>query len=205
MNFMMDRESFRDLRRQALKDLDGVVLEIGFGTGLNLPVYPKAVQKIIAVDPADFSNRYLVENHETGPSIEFIKAPGEALPIENDSVDHVVTTWTLCSVKNPSQVLSEIRRVLKPGGTYVFVEHGKSPEQHIAKLQDWLTPVQKCIGQGCHLNRKIDDIISHSSLHLEKIENLYMKGPKIAAYLYIGIARKTSGIPWELAPSSRCT
>lgn len=128
LNSVVGRDSFGELRKKALKDLDGAVLEIGFGTSLNLPYYPQAVRKITAIDPERFQKRYMKTNSATSPSVEFIQAPGEALPLDSQSVDQVVTTWTLCSVKDPSQVLSEIERVLKPGGTHVFVEHGRAPQ-----------------------------------------------------------------------------
>lgn len=191
IELMMDADAFREQRQRALKTLNGKVLEIGFGTGLNLPFYPPGVKEIIAVDSVEFSKKYL-ESHKKpdSPLVKFIHSPGETLPIENQSIDHVVTTWTLCSVDDPIQVLSEIRRVLKPGGTYTFVEHGRSSEPLVARLQDWLTPIQKCIGGGCHLNRRIDKIISESGLHIESLENYYMKGPKVGTYLYFGQARK---------------
>ncbi len=192
MNFVMDRSSFRDLRKKALKELDGVVLEIGFGTGPNLPFYPPTVQKVIATDPENFQKSIPASTPAPHLPVEVVQAPGERLPIESESVDHAVTTWTLCSVHDPARVLSEISRVLKPGGSYVFVEHGRAPSPFTSKLQDWLTPIQRRVGCGCNLNRRIDAIIRESPLKIECMENLYMDGPKIASYLYIGRARK----PW---------
>jgi len=192
IEWVMDGESFREQRQRALKNLRGTVLEIGFGTGLNLPFYPPTVKELIAVDAVEFDHKFL-ESHrqKNSPVVHFIRSPGEALPLKDQSVDNVVTTWTLCSVDDPVRVLSEIKRVLKPGGTYTFVEHGRSYERHIAKLQDWLTPMQKCISGGCHLNRNIDKIVASSGLKIEHLEQFYMKGLKVGTYLYFGEAKNT--------------
>ena len=191
IEWVMNGKAFSEQRQRILEHLQGEVLEIGFGTGLNLPFYPPTVKEIIAVDAVEFDRKYL-ESHRkaSSPVVHLIQSRGETLPLNDQSVDHVVTTWTLCSVDNPAQVLSEIKRVLKPGGTYVFVEHGKSSERHIAKLQDWLTPIQKRIGGGCHLNREIDKIIFNSGLKVKHLEQFYMKGMKVGTYLYFGETKK---------------
>jgi len=211
LNFVMDRENFHEIRRETLKGLSGVVVEIGFGTGLNLPYYPAAVEKVIAVDPERFHDRYMAgefkaqreaaEHPEVdirrSPLVEFLKTSAESLPFADQSIDHVVSTWTLCSVSDPDKALAEVARVLKPGGTYVFAEHGKSPDRLIGHLQDWFTPVQKCIGSGCRLNRNIAELILRSPLKMETIRNFYMQGPKMESYMYVGRARKISAKGWS--------
>ena len=193
LEWTMDRDPFRELRRRALGELDGRVLEIGFGTGLNLPFYPSGVTELLALDAMEFDKKYLESRRSSAcPPLRFIHSPGERIPLEDRSVDYVVTTWTLCSVDDPDKVLSEAKRVLKPGGRYVFVEHGKSPEPFVSKLQDWLTPVQQRIGGGCRLNRKMDEIVARSGLDPEQLDRFYMKGPKIGAYIYLGHARKSA-------------
>ena len=191
MNLAMDSEPFHKVRKRALKNLDGTVLEIGFGTGLNLPFYPQAVKKIIAIDSVEFDSKYInAHKIANGPSVHFIHCPGESLPLRANSVDHVVTTWTLCSVQDPLKILAEINRVLKSGGTYVFVEHGKSPEPFIAVIQNCLTPIHKRCGGGCHLNCSMNKIIAQSALRIKKCNHFYMKGLKFRSYLYVGLARK---------------
>ena len=189
INRFMDHEDFVAHRKPCLAGVSGEVLEIGFGSGLNLPHYPPEVRKLYAVDPAMLGRR-LAEDRIAASSIavEFVGLDGEAIPLPEATVDAAVSTWTLCSIPDPAQALGEIRRVLKPGGRYHFVEHGRSPEPRVARWQDRLTPIQKRLGGGCHLNRKIDALVLAAGFEMEQLENVYMKGPKIGTYLYKGVA-----------------
>ena len=195
INRAMDNEEFVAHREPCLAGVSGVVLEIGFGSGLNLPYYPAEVRKLYALDPAPLGRRLAAERIAASPfPVEFVGLYGEAIPLNDASVDAVVSTWTLCSLSDPLKALGEIRRVLRAGGRFHFVEHGRSPEPRVARWQDRLTPFHKILGGGCHLNRKIDALVLEAGFELERLENVYMKGPKIGTYLYKGVA-VSSGTP----------
>ena len=121
--------------------------------------------------------------------VEFVHGTAEKIPLESASVDTVVTTWTLCSITDAPRALEEMNRVLKPGGRLLFVEHGRAPDQNVVWWQDWLTPVWKRIGGGCHLNRPIATLIEGAGFHVERLETGYMRGPKIMTFMYEGSAR----------------
>ena len=122
-------------------------------------------------------------------SVEFIEGSAEAIPLKDASVDTVVTTWTLCSIPNPSQALREMRRVLKPGGHLLFVEHGRAPDANVRWWQDRLTPAWKRVGGGCHLNRAIGSLIAGAGFQFGRFETGYMRGPKPMTFMYEGSAR----------------
>lgn len=189
VNRFMDDEEFVAHRKPCLAEVSGVVLEIGFGSGLNLPYYPPEVRKLYALDPATIGRRLAEERIAAAPfPVEFVGLYGEAVPLPDETVDAAVSTWTLCTISEPVKALREIRRVLKPEGRLHFVEHGRSPEPKVARWQDRLTPIQRVVGGGCHLNRKIDALVLDAGFEMERLENVYMKGPKIGTYLYKGVA-----------------
>lgn len=191
INLLMAHEPFAQERRACLADVSGTVLEIGFGTGLNLPHYPPEVRHLFALDRSELGRKLARERMARAPfPVDFVAGNAERVGLASESVDNVVTTWTLCTIPDPAKALSEIRRVLRVGGRYHFVEHGRSPEERVARWQERLNPIQKVIGGGCHLNRRIDRIICDSGLALERFGNGYMIGPKIGAYLYRGMAVK---------------
>lgn len=192
INRFMDDDEFVVHRKPCLAGVSGLVLEVGFGSGLNLPHYPPGVQKLYALDPATLGRR-LAEERIAACSfpVEFIGLYSEAIPLQDGSVDTAVSTWTLCTISDPAKALREIRRVLRPGGRLHFVEHGRSPEEKVARWQDRITPIQRFVGGGCHLNRKIDALVLEAGFEMEELENVYMKGPKIGTYLYKGVARST--------------
>lgn len=121
--------------------------------------------------------------------MELVHDRAEALPFAGASFDAVVSTFTLCSLADPALALAELRRVLRPGGVFAFLEHGLAPEPKVARWQRRLTPLQRLIGDGCHLNRKIDDLVAGSGFTVEQLETGYQPGPKVASYLYQGLAR----------------
>ncbi len=121
--------------------------------------------------------------------MELIEGSAERIPLDNRSIDTVVTTWTLCSIPDVQSALREMRRVLKPGGRLLFVEHGRAPDRGVAVWQDRLTPLWRRIGGGCHLNRAVDDLLETSGFKIERIEHGYMRGPKAIAFMYEGSAR----------------
>ena len=128
---------------------------------------------------------------ERGLPVEYVGLDGARLPIEDASVDHVLTTWTLCTIPDVRQALAEVHRVLRPGGALHFIEHGRSPQPKVARWQDRITPVQRRLFGGCHLNRAIDQLVADSGLEVTRMERYYMKGPKPLSYMYEGIAVRT--------------
>lgn len=192
MEATMKKEPFTTFRKSLLADVGGQVLEVGFGTGLNIPHYlPDQVQKIMTVDPNPGMSKRARERVEKSPiAVEHHMIGGEKLPMAENTFDAAVSTWTLCSIPNIDQALQEIRRVLKPSGKFYFIEHGLCDEPKLAKWQHRLTPIQKIFGDGCHLNRDMKTLIENQGFELLEINQFYAeKVPKIGAYMYQGIAR----------------
>lgn len=190
-NRVLDTAEFARLRARVAAGLDGQVLEVGFGSGLNVPHYPPAVTRIVAVDPAALGRRLAAERVAASPvPVEFVGLDGEALPLGDASVDHVLTTWTLCTIPDVDRALGEMRRVLRPGGTFRFLEHGRSPDPDVARWQDRLNPLQRRFAGGCHLNRPIDELVRASGLDVERLDTYYVSGPRASGYMYEGSATK---------------
>ncbi|MEM9161885.1 MAG: class I SAM-dependent methyltransferase [Cyanobacteria bacterium P01_F01_bin.4] len=161
LDWSMSGQSFACYRRDLLSTVQGNVLEIGFGTGLNLSHYPASVEALTVVDPNPGCNAIAARRIQASPmTVDVRLLSGECLPFAEASFDSVVSTWTLCSIPKVGQALQEICRVLKPGGRLFFIEHGLSPESDIRTWQNRLTPLQKRIADGCHLNRPIKDLVS---------------------------------------------
>lgn len=189
---VMSGESFANYRRAVLADAIGSVLEIGFGTGLNLAYYPKdRVEKITTIDVNPGMNK-LAQKRIAASSIEvdFQVLNGEKLPMADSTFDTVVSTWTLCSIKQVETAIAEIYRVLKPGGKFLFIEHGLSNEPNIQTWQHRITPIQKVIGDGCHLDRPIRLLIAKQFSNLEIQEFYSPDTPKVGGYFYQGIGIK---------------
>ncbi|TIL83460.1 MAG: class I SAM-dependent methyltransferase [Mesorhizobium sp.] len=176
-------------RHSVLSAAEGRVLEIGIGSGLNLPLYPAAVHDVIGLDP---SPRLLAMARHTARhctcAANLIEASAEEIPLDSHSIDTVVTTWTLCSIHGAGQALGEMRRVLKPGGQLLFVEHGLSPEASVQRWQDRLTPFWKRIGGGCRLNRPIRTLIESAGFKIGHLQTGYAKGPRPMVFMYEGRA-----------------
>jgi ubiquinone/menaquinone biosynthesis C-methylase UbiE len=178
-------------RRKFIPLASGTVLEVGIGSGLNLPFYGPQVQRLYALDPSRELWKLARQRVREAPfPVEFLAASAEHIPLEDMSVDTVVTTWTLCTIPNPLKALTDMRRVLKPEGRLIFVEHGRSPDPGVLAWQNRLTPVWKRIGGGCHLNRPVDDLIADAGFDITQIERGYSRGPKPMTYLYKGLARR---------------
>lgn len=191
IDFAMSTKAIMDERRRCLEPVGGVVLEIGFGSGLNLPFYPPAVSKVIAVDPSSTAARLARKRIEAAPfPVELIGLSAETLPMEDRSVDTIVSTFTLCTIPDPAGALHEMRRVLKPGGRLHFVEHGRADDPGVERWQQRLNGVQQALFGGCNLNRQIAMLIERASFEIERLENDYLKGaPKFGGFLYRGVAR----------------
>ena len=180
---------FRQLREETVRGLSGTVLEVGFGSGLNLPYYSKEVSRLLTIEPARGGlclARRAIE--AVSFPVEHVGDTAEEIPLPDGSIDAVVSTWTLCTIPDSARALREIRRVLKPEGSFHFLEHGHSPEPRIARWQDRLTPLQKILAGGCHLNRPIDRMIEEAGFRFEAIERFYGPGPKVVMYFYAGVA-----------------
>jgi ubiquinone/menaquinone biosynthesis C-methylase UbiE len=191
MDLSMSSPAISKYRQQVLAEVNGDVLEIGFGTGLNLPHYPEQVNKLVVLDANPGMSARAQKRIAASPiEIESRILNSEVLPMRDRSFDAVVSTWTLCSIANVDQALSEIARVLKPGGKFYFIEHGLSQEPNIQKWQNRLNPIQKVIGDGCNINRNIAELVARH-LRIEKLEEFYFpKMPKVGGYFYQGVAVK---------------
>lgn len=186
---MRNKETAR-VRGQWVPHARGDVLEIGIGSGLNLPFYSGEVHRIYGVEPS-FELQKLARKRSAGKAIdvEFLsQSAEEPLPLSDQSVDTVVITWTLCSIADPPRALRQMKRVLKPSGRLIFVEHGRAPDSGVAVWQDRLTPVWKRIGGGCHLNRKIDDLLLEAGFAIDELRTTYLPGPRPMTYTYQGFA-----------------
>lgn len=183
----------RAIRARATVGLSGEVLEIGFGSGRNLPHLPAGVSRLLAVEPATVGRGLAARRIAAAPfPVEFIGADGQALPLADASVDHVLTTWTLCTIPDVEQALYEIHRVLRPGGTMRFTEHGRSPKRTAARWQDRLNPTWSRFVGGCQLNRQIDDLIEKSGLTMESASTYPIVGTAALGFAYEGVAVKSA-------------
>jgi ubiquinone/menaquinone biosynthesis C-methylase UbiE len=182
---------FTRLRARVTARLAGQVLEIGFGSGLNIPYYPASLERVQAIDPAAVGRKLAAKRAAACPvPIDYIGTDAQTLPADDASVDSVLSTWTLCTISDASRALAEIRRVLRPGGALHFIEHGLAPDPPVARLQQRLTPFQHRAFGGCHLNRRIDQLVAAAGLELTRIDTYYMKGPRALGYTFEGIATK---------------
>jgi ubiquinone/menaquinone biosynthesis C-methylase UbiE len=164
----------------------GVVLEIGIGSGLNLPFYAGEVSRIYGVEPSP-ELRMLARKRAVGKGIDvelLSQCAEEPLPLPDQSIDTVVITWTLCSIAEPTRPLRHIKGVLKPSGRLIFVEHGRAPDAGVEVWQDRLTPLWKRIGGGCHLNRKIDDMLLDAGFAIDELKMKYLRGSRPMTYSY---------------------
>jgi ubiquinone/menaquinone biosynthesis C-methylase UbiE len=194
LDLSMRRSAFAGQRAQVTAGLDGEILEIGFGTGLNIPFYPAAVRRVLAVEPAGgartVAERRLATRAQAGHPVpvEFAGLDAATLPAADASMDHVLSTWTLCTVPDAGQALAEIHRVLRPGGTLHFAEHGLAPDPPVARMQRRLNPVQRCLVGGCHLDRPIKRLITDAGFRVTELETGYLAWPRALSYSYLGIA-----------------
>jgi ubiquinone/menaquinone biosynthesis C-methylase UbiE len=191
-DFLLDQPLIAEQRRQLLSGARGHVLEIGFGSGLNLPHYPETVQHITAVDPnSGMQRRAKRRVEQSGISVDLLETSGEHLPVDDNSIDCVVTTFTLCSVADPTRTLSEIRRVLKADGRFLFLEHGLSPEAEVQKRQRRLNWLQGFVGDGCRLDRNMKQLVAAQQFCSLGVDEFYLeKMPKTHGYVYRGMATK---------------
>ncbi|MDE3221135.1 MAG: class I SAM-dependent methyltransferase [Nitrospirota bacterium] len=188
MDWVMSGDEFQQLRKLLLQGARGEVLEIGLGTGLNLPHYPGGVSWLYAVDPAPLlPDRVTRRSRAVAFPVQIKQVSAETLPFDDRTFDCVVSTWTLCTIPDPVKALREVRRVLKPDGVFLFLEHGRSEDDKVAAWQDRLNPVQNIIGCGCNLNRKIDQIIAQAGLKIMTLDRFQMQSvPRLGGEMYRG-------------------
>ena len=186
---MRNKDTTR-LRAEWIPRAQGDVLEVGIGSGLNLAFYSSDVQRVYGVDPSAELQRMARKRAEGHlAKVEFLsQSAEEPLPIPDKSIDTVVLTWTLCSVPDPPKALQQMKRVLKPGGHLIFIEHGRSSDSGVAAWQERLNPVWNRIGGGCHLDRKIDDLLAAAGFQINELKTCYLPGPRPMTYTYQGLA-----------------
>ncbi len=193
---MLGSRAVMKLRRRAVDGLSGEVVEIGFGSGLNVPLYPSAVSKVYAVDPSTVARDISRGRVDASPvRVEFVGLDGAQLPLGDESVDAALSTFTLCTIPDVVSALSEVHRVLRPGGTFHFLEHGLCPDPAVAKKQHRYNGMQQRLAGGCHLDRPIDALVREAGFDITDLAHDQMPGPKFMlpwGYLYEGIATKAA-------------
>ena len=189
-HFTMGQAQLAPYRRRVVAGARGRVLELGIGSGRNLPFYGDTVDDIIGIDP---SREMLALAQPTlsafATKVTLLAQSAESLPLQDRSIDTVVVTWSLCSMPDPGAALREARRVLKPEGELRFVEHGLAPDPSVRKWQHRLTPVWSYCAGGCHLDRKMDNLIRAAGFEIGALAAAYARGPRFAAYMYEGLAK----------------
>lgn len=193
INLACSSKPTRKQREKIVPLAEGDVLEIGFGSGLNLPFYdPQKVRKIWGLEPSEGMRRKAQPTvDESNLDVEFINLPGEEIPLEADSVDTVLVTYTLCSIPDAMAALEGMRRVLKPGGRLLYCEHGSAPDENVRRWQGRLNPTWSKFSGGCNMNRDILDLITKSGFEITNDEQMYVPGARILSYNYWGSARTT--------------
>ena len=188
---MRNKDAAR-LRASWIPRARGDVLEVGIGSGLNLPFYSSEVRQIRGVDPSGELQRMAGKRAIDSPiPVEFLsQSAEESLAMADESMDTVVVTWTLCPIPNAAKTLEQMRRVLKRDGRLIFIEHGRAPDPSVVVWQDRLTPIWKRIGGGCHLNRKVDDLVVEAGFQILELKTCYLPGPRPMTYTYQGCAQR---------------
>ncbi len=181
-------------RERVVRELSGELVEIGFGSGLNVPHYPNTVTRVVAIEPSQTA-RKLASARVASRNIpvDFRGLDGQTLPLPSASVDSALCTFTLCTIPDANRALAELHRVLKPGGVFGFVEHGLSPRSSVERWQHRLNPIQQKLAGGCNLDRRIDELVVHNGFTMRWLENEEMPGPSFSApwsYVYLGVAQK---------------
>jgi len=190
IDLSMRNKRLRPYRERIAGVAEGCVLEVGIGSGLNLPFYGRKVKRLVGLEPSPrLLSRARQKAHGFPLAVEFLQGSAEAIRLEDKSIDTVVMTWTLCTIPDAPLALNEIRRVLKPEGELLFVEHGRAPDGGVRRWQDRLTPLWKNIGGGCHLNRPIAKLIEGAGFAIERLETGYIPGPKPMTFMYAGNAK----------------
>jgi ubiquinone/menaquinone biosynthesis C-methylase UbiE len=197
IDVVMRNEETTRLRAAWIPLARGEVLEVGIGSGLNLPFYSSDVHRIYGVDPSVELQQMARKRAMAEPiGVEFLsQSAEEQLPLARASIDTVVMTWTLCSIPNAPTALQQMKRVLKASGRLIFLEHGRAPDLGVAVWQDRITPLWKHIGGGCHLDRKVDELIRAAGFRITELKTFYLPGPRTMTYTYQGLAQTDALAP----------
>ncbi len=189
INQVCGAKSLHQLRRRVCSGLAGDVIEIGFGSGLNVPFYPAAVAAVAAVEPSDLSWR-LARDRVAAAAAPVSRSglDGQSLPFDDGSFDVALSTWTLCTIPDVTAALKEVRRVLRPGGQLHFLEHGLAPDERVRRWQRRLDPLQQRIAGGCHFTRPIADLVTAAGFTITELDVFYEPGPKVAGADSLGTA-----------------
>lgn len=195
IDVMLGNRQIQNVRRPSLEGLSGTVVELGFGSGPNVPLYPAEVERVLAVDPAEVGRRLASKRlAASSVPVSFVGLDGASLPIDDESADCVLSTWTLCTIPDVAGALAESRRVLKPGGRLFFLEHGLSDDPKVAHRQARFEPIQKKVAGGCHLTRDIRELVRDAGFDLERFSTFTIAGPKIMSFMYSGVGTKTPDV-----------
>lgn len=195
LNLVMKDKRLRERRERLVPKARGAVLEIGIGSGLNLPYYDMdRVRRLCGVDPSrELLAMAAKQARRLKRDVELVVQSAERLPFPDSTFDSALLTWTLCSIPDPATALAEIRRVLKPGGELLFIEHGLAPDTRIARWQRRLTPLWRPLAGGCHLDRRMDLLLRSTFADVE-LETFYLDGPRLLTYMYEGRARLSTDL-----------
>jgi ubiquinone/menaquinone biosynthesis C-methylase UbiE len=189
IDLAMRNKQLLPFRERVIGAAEGRVLEVGVGSGRNLPFYRSPANEILALEPSPKLVAMARGAAHSAVPVKFLEASAENVPLDDGAIDTVVTTWTLCSIPQAATALAEMRRVLQPGGKLLFAEHGLAPSASVRWWQDRLTPPWRCISGGCHLNRPIRSMIEDAGFRIERIETGYIPGPRPMTFMYEGSAR----------------
>jgi len=191
---MLANDDVMKHRAKITDGLHGDVVEIGFGSGLNVPSYPESVTTVYAIEPSLVARALATARVDASPvDVRFVGLDGESLPLDDASVDTALSTFTLCTIPDAARALREVRRVLKPGGTFHFLEHGLCPEPGVAQWQHRLNPVQRRVCGGCHLDRPVEQLVRDAGFEITRLDHDLLAGPKVMrpwSYLYEGVATR---------------
>lgn len=192
---MLDSEAVRRGRAGVCAGLAGDVVELGFGSGLNVPHYPRAVGGVWAVDPSAVGRRLAGDRvADSAVPVQYAGQTAESLPFPDRRFDAALSTFTLCTIPDVRQALCEVVRVLRPGGRFHFLEHGLAPDGPVARWQGRLAPLNRALAGGCHLDRDIGTLIRDAGLEMVELSTYYGEGPRPFAYRYQGVARIPDGV-----------
>jgi ubiquinone/menaquinone biosynthesis C-methylase UbiE len=189
VDLAMRNKQLLPFRQRVIGAAEGRVLEIGVGSGRNLPFYRSPAKEILALEPSQKLVAMARAASHSAVPVSFLEASAETIPLDDGTIDSVVTTWTLCSIPQAASALGEMRRVLRPGGKLLFAEHGLAPSASVRWWQNHLTPAWQRISGGGHLNRPIRSMIEDAGFFIERIETGYIPGPKPMTFMYEGSAR----------------